>query len=213
MPKAPGKAKSSAELWAGSSMDTVHPFLLKDNRIWAQPQCPKSEPPHAGGAGCSRAVTSVTSPALALLECPSSQAVSECSTQTPTFTPRPFLTEADFCCCCCFHFYHLYYRSLINGFSFTHVRIWKKSPNYLVFPSVMEQGEQFAFHSFLFFLFIYVIYHLLSAAGWKNHFLIIKISHTPTLNYLAFFSLKLEKYSFETMFHFQMVLRKVWISA
>lgn len=73
----------------------------------------------------------------------------------------------------------------------------------------MEQGEQFAFHSFLFFLFIYVIYHLLSAAGWKNHFLIIKISHTPTLNYLAFFSLKLEKYSFETMFHFQMVLRKV----
>lgn len=57
------------------------------------------------------------------------------------------------------------------------------------------------------------IYHSLSPVSWRNHFLIIRISHTNSELWLFFLDLKLSKYSFETMFHFQWALREIWIPA
>lgn len=58
--------------------------------------------------------------------------------------------------CCCFHFYLLCYRSVINGLSFTRQGM-REITSLPAFPiSEGKGGYPFSFHSFLFFLFIYV---------------------------------------------------------
>lgn len=101
---------------------------------------------------------------------------------------------------------------------FTHDRRRERSPNHLLSPSVKTKGAPISFPLLSPPFRMSEIYHPLSAVSWKNHFVIIKISHTPTLNHRASPSnhraspsppLKLGKYSFETMFHFQLALQNL----
>lgn len=116
---------------------------------------------------------------------------------------------------CCFHFYHLCYKSVINRLSFTHVRGWEKSPNYLLSPSVKEQGAtnllSTPFSSF--FLYVWDLPSPVSCELEESFSNYQDFSQTNFESLVFFFSLKLGKYSFETMFHFQLALRKIWISA
>lgn len=137
--------RMGAELRAVSSSGSTAFSTQRQQNLGTAP-LPKEWSISSRRSGCFSAVTSVTSQALPLLGCPSSQAISECSThstdqnQLPSHSHHTWQVDLFHCYCCCFHFYHSYYRYLISEVSFTHVRKWKKSPNYLLFPSVMEQG-------------------------------------------------------------------------